>query len=190
MPRPLNDRQRRFVEEYLVDLSAEQAATRAGYTETSARRNGCRLLAKPAVRAALDAAMKTRSRRTRIIQDQVIEELAAIAFCDPIEIATTALRGPADIARLPERARRLIAGWRRDARGHFTVQLYSKLRALETLGRHLGLFVERTRVDVNARLALSTESIDATARWLDTVLGDTKTTERPDKAKTHSGKSN
>ena len=172
----LNDRQNRFVEEYMIDLNAEQAAIRAGYTEASARRNGHRLLKLPNVRKALDAAMEARARRTLIIQDQVIEELAAIAFCDPIEIASTTFRGPADIARLPERARRLIADWHWDARGHFLVRPHSKLRALEVLGRHLGMFVERARVDVNTRLDIASEPLSATARWLEEVIEDNQST--------------
>jgi phage terminase small subunit len=168
----LNNKQRRFVDEYMIDLDAKKAAVRAGYAKKSAQQSGSRLLRLPAVKSALDAAMEDRSRRTRIIQDQVIEELAAIAFCDPAEIATTAFRGPADIARLPERARRLIAAWGYDARGHFMVKLHPKLPALEALARHLGLFVDRKRVDMTARLTPASEPLDATARWLEEVLGD------------------
>ncbi|MEQ8196061.1 MAG: terminase small subunit [Rhodospirillales bacterium] len=171
-PDRLNARQRRFVEEYLIDLNAEQAARRAGYAEASAQKNGLRLLEHPDVRAALDAAVEARARHEGIVRDQVIAELAAIAFMDPIEIATTALRGPADIALLPERARRLIAGWGFDARGRFQVKLHAKLPALEALARHLGLFIERKRVDLRACLAPETEPPSETARWLEEVLGD------------------
>lgn len=168
----LTDRQNRFVEEYMIDLDAKKAAVRAGYAEKSAQQNGSRLLNLPAVRDALDRAMLDRSRRTRVIQDQVIEELAAIAFCDPVEIATTAFRGPADIARLPERARRLIAGWGWDARGRFMVKLHPKLPALHMLARHLGKFANANRADTSARFLPASETFEATARWLEEVLGD------------------
>ena len=78
----LTDRQRRFVEEYLVDLNAAAAAIRAGYAATSARTVGPRLKALPKIRAALEAAMAERRRRVAVTQDRVIEELARIAFAD------------------------------------------------------------------------------------------------------------
>lgn len=78
----LTAKQERFVAEYLVDLNATQAATRAGYSARTANEQGARLLANVSVRSALTAAMKAREQRTHITQDRVLQELARIAFFD------------------------------------------------------------------------------------------------------------
>ena len=78
----LNDKQMQFVAEYLIDLNATQAATRAGYSARTANEQGARLLANVSVREALQKSMKERSKRTEITQDRVLQELARIAFFD------------------------------------------------------------------------------------------------------------
>ena len=78
----LTDKQRRFVEEYLVDMNATQAAIRAGYSVRSAYSLGQRQLGKPEVQAALAAAQQDLSRRTGITQEMVLAELAKIGFSD------------------------------------------------------------------------------------------------------------
>ena len=78
----LTPKQQRFVAEYLIDLNATQAATRAGYSSKTANEQGARLLANVSVRSALAEAMKARENRTHITQDRVLQELARIAFFD------------------------------------------------------------------------------------------------------------
>lgn len=71
----LTDKQARFVEEYLVDLNATQAAMRAGYSCNSAHAIGHENLRKPDIAKAVQAAFVERSERTRVTQAQVIEGL-------------------------------------------------------------------------------------------------------------------
>ena len=71
----ITPKQRRFVEEYLIDLNATQAAIRAGYSENTAEVQGCRLLSNAKVREAVDVALKSRSERTELTQDWVLSEL-------------------------------------------------------------------------------------------------------------------
>lgn len=78
----LTPKQARFVEEYLVDLNATQAATRAGYSPKTAYSAGQRLLKDVEVAAALATAMDARAQRTSITADRVVEELAKIGFSD------------------------------------------------------------------------------------------------------------
>ena len=106
----LTAKQQRFVDEYLVDLNATQAALRAGYSPRSARSIGPELLEKPAVAQAVAAAVGERAGRTGITQDRVVEELSNIAFAQ--------------------------AGDRSDA----GLKVSNKLKALELLGKHLGMF--------------------------------------------------
>lgn len=79
----INARQQRFVEEYLVDLNATQAAIRAGYSERTANEQGARLLANVSVAAAIQAAIDARSERTEITQDMVLRRWWEIATADP-----------------------------------------------------------------------------------------------------------
>lgn len=81
-PRKLTPKQARFVDEYLIDLNATQAAARAGYSKHTANEQGSRLLANVSVHFALTAAMKARENRTHITQDRVLQELARLAFSD------------------------------------------------------------------------------------------------------------
>ena len=76
----LTEKQQRFVEEYLIDLNATQAAIRAGYSVNSARDIGCENLAKPNIQEAIAKEMADRSKRTGVNQDRVVLELARIAF--------------------------------------------------------------------------------------------------------------
>ncbi len=68
-------KQARFVEEYLIDLNATQAAIRAGYSAKTANEQGAQLLAKLSIREAVVEAQAIRSRRTEITQDEVIQGL-------------------------------------------------------------------------------------------------------------------
>jgi phage terminase small subunit len=65
----MTPRQQRFVEEYLVDLNATQAAIRAGYSARTANEQGARLLANASVAAAIQAAQQARSDRMQITHD-------------------------------------------------------------------------------------------------------------------------
>jgi phage terminase small subunit len=71
----LTAKQTNFVEEYLIDLNATQAAIRAGYSEKTANEQGARLLAKVSVHAAVETALAARSQRTEITQDMVVAGL-------------------------------------------------------------------------------------------------------------------
>lgn len=71
----LSPKQRRFVEEYLVDLNATQAATRAGYSAKTAKQQGQRLLTNADIQAAVSAGQNKRSQRTALTQDIVLAGL-------------------------------------------------------------------------------------------------------------------
>ena len=78
----LTDKQQRFVEEYLVDLNATQAAIRAGYSEETARAIGCENLTKPDIADAITEAMAARSKRVQVTADEVLRELVDVAMSD------------------------------------------------------------------------------------------------------------
>lgn len=148
----LTAKQRCFVEEYLIDLNATAAARRAGYSARS-KSQGWRLMKRPAVAAAIAAAMRARAKRTRISADTVLTELASIAFADMGDYMVLGEDGALrfDFSALPEGATKAMAevtqeefnarhaGETRPVR-RTRFKLHSKLTALERLGQHLGLF--------------------------------------------------
>ncbi len=148
----LTPKQQRFVEEYLLDLNATQAAIRAGYSKRYADRQAHQLLEKTRVSTAIQSAVKARSVRTQITQDRVLEELARIAFGDTTEIIKIE-NGKVvmkDTDQLTEDQRRIISeisetiseGGGRTKK----IKTYDKQRALELLGRHLSLFTDKVEL--------------------------------------------
>lgn len=164
----LTAKQAQFVAEYLIDLNATQAATRAGYSAKTANEQGARLLANVSVRSAMDAAMKERGERTKITADDVLREITRLAMFDPADL--TEVKSPQDIKALPEDVRRAIVGWTWDRQGRFTIKLV-KEGALEMLGRHHSLFKDRVEhsgpnggpIQTNGFYDLSTEALLAIA---------------------------
>lgn len=137
----LTDQKRRFAEEYLKDLNITQAAIRAGYSPKTAYSSGQRLLKDVEVKALINSRMQKREKRTEITQDRVLEELAAIGFYDVADYAEVK-HGRVilkDTAQIPIEKRAAIAGIK-ESRTGTEVKLSDKLRALELLGRHLGMF--------------------------------------------------
>lgn len=79
----LNEKQKRFCEEYLVDLNATQAAMRAGYSKNTANEQGARLLANVSVSHYVQELRKKDAEATGITRQRVLLEYAKIAFADP-----------------------------------------------------------------------------------------------------------
>lgn len=157
---PITVKQQRFVEEYLVDLNATQAALRAGYSPHTAKEQAARLLSKANVAAEIEKAIQARSERTRITADRVVWELASMGLYDPGDIAQAEIKGPRDIASLPDQVRRAIIGWSWDRYGNFVLKLSPKTPSLELIGRHLGMFKDKLEVTGSVSL----EEITAAAR--------------------------
>src|SRR5579863_9012065 len=78
----LTDMQRKFCHEYAIDLNATQAAIRAGYSEDSARSTASHLLDKPEIRAYVEKLQEDAFLRLRITKDDILAELARIAFSE------------------------------------------------------------------------------------------------------------
>jgi phage terminase small subunit len=76
----LTPKQQRFVDEYLVDLNATQAAIRAGYSEKTARAIGSENLTKPDVAAAIEKGRRAAAEKAGITQDRVLKETELLSF--------------------------------------------------------------------------------------------------------------
>lgn len=153
MARKLTDKQKKFVEEYLIDLNATQSAIRAGYSPKTANEQGARLLANVSIQEAISKAMAERSRRTGINQDRIVQELARIAFVkitdvvDPDgEINTNA--SDDDLACI-ESYKVEDSDSVNGSSSKREVKLASKIKALELLGKHVGMWNDKIQVDVS-----------------------------------------
>ena len=80
---PLTAKQQRFVDEYLIDLNATQAAIRTGYAAGSADVTGARLLGNARIKAAIDAGRAKTAEKLQISRERVLSEYMKLAFCDP-----------------------------------------------------------------------------------------------------------
>lgn len=163
-PMALNDKQQRFVEEYLIDLNATQAAIRAGYSAKTAGSQGFDLLQKPEIQMALSKSMKEREERTKITQDMVLMELAKIGFSDirkVVKWGNTELRSTEDESgELVEayHGLRLVASDEIDdstaaaiseiseGREGLKVKFHDKRASLVDIGRHLGMFKDKVEL--------------------------------------------
>ena len=147
----LTAKQKKFVEEYLIDLNATQAAIRAGYSPNTAQEQSSRLLSNVMVKNEIDKAIAERSRRTGISQDRVLRELAKIAFVNPNDVinfsdATVKMTSEENLAAIASVKVKKIPGEYGDATER-EVKLYDKLRALDLLGRHLGIFKDKIEIN-------------------------------------------
>ena len=130
----MTPKQERFVEEYLVDLNATQAAIRAGYSETTARQIGAQNLSKLVIQQAIEAARNKRSERVELTQDEVVRDLRELRdICmgrKPVRITEVVKN-----AQLGEVTAREVEVYALEPTGAG--------KALDLLGKHLGMFVDK-----------------------------------------------
>ncbi len=146
----LNPKQERFCQEYLVDLNATRAAIRAGYSPRTANEIGAENLAKPSIADRVAQLMAERQERTEVTQDEVVRELAFIAFSDTRHIEMDdhgRLQLAPDAPQHAMRAVQSVKHKKRVEKGGDVVheaeyRLWSKNDALKTLAQHLGMLRE------------------------------------------------
>ena len=153
----LRERQKRFVEEYLVDLNGKQAAIRTGYSEATAEQQASRLLSYDKVKEAIQKAQNNRSERTQVTQDMVLKNLL-----ENIEISMGKRATVITNIRKDSETGELVG----DDIMQFVYEPTSANKALELLGKHLGMFSQKVEVsgdlhiEQRAELNLSGLSID------------------------------
>lgn len=135
----LTEKQKRFVAEYMVDLNATAAARRAGYKDPNI---GRQLITKNNVSAEIAKRREQLQSKLEITQETVLQELAAIAFANGTDFVTVTGAGLLCVKPTNEVAREklpAIAGIKYNQMG-IEIKLHDKVRALELLGKHLGVF--------------------------------------------------
>ncbi len=129
----LTPKQQRFVDEYLIDLNATQAAIRAGYSEKTAQQIGSENLLKPVIQKAIQEAQNKRAERTEITQDYVLSNIQKVVERCMQHEAVQARDGSPLLVQGPEG----------DLACLFEFKETGALKGLELLGKHLGMFKEK-----------------------------------------------
>lgn len=178
MPRTsgLTPKQAKFVEQYLIDLNATQAAIRAGYSPKTARSVGAENLTKPAIQAALTAERARLAATLQVTPERVLQEYARLAFADLRRVAAWDTNGVTfhDSAILTDDEAAAIAEVSEDTRIVTTEQgevktvkkrlkLHDKKGALDSLARHLKIFSDEALPlpDVHVHLDTARERLGA-----------------------------
>ena len=173
----LTGKQALFIQEYLVDLNATQAAKRAGYSEKTAAFTGAQNLRKPLIAQHLQRALDARAKRVEVQADDILRELLRIATVD-LRQAFDESGQLKSIHDMPEDVSRAISGLEAEelfeGRGEdkervgriHKVKFWDKPRALEMLGKHLAMWIDRREVSGPEGGPVQTQSVPLTPEEL------------------------
>jgi len=155
----LNEKQKRFCEEYVVDFNGRQAAIRASYSEDTAAEQASRLLNNVNISEYISKLQKKLSDKTQITAEKVINELAKIGFSnvqDFIEdsnnikdISQIDKKKAAAISSIKKSVTRFGNGTSEGTKEVVEFKIWDKVAALEKIGKHLGLFTDRVEITGN-----------------------------------------
>jgi phage terminase small subunit len=130
----LTPRQKRFVNEFIIDLNATQAAIRAGYSEKAASQQGNRLLSYVQVKCAIDAAQEDRRKASEISAEYVLGRIhEVLERCTQHRPVLDKMGHPV-MVETPNGD--MAPAYEFDAAG--------AAKAAELLGKHIGLFPNKT----------------------------------------------
>lgn len=132
----LTPKQQRFVEEYLIDLNATQAAIRAGYSERTAEQQGSRLLSNVKVAKTINDALVSRSKRTEITADYVLSTI--LETVERCKQAAPVLDKTGKQVMVETEGGELAPAYTFDSK--------AVLRGCELLGKHLALFTDKQEI--------------------------------------------
>lgn len=160
----LTPKQQRFVDEFLIDLNATQAYIRAGYSPKSADSNAATLKGNQRVAEAISRAMAELAKRTGVNQERIIREYARIAFADPRKVIEWGPDGVTlrDSSLLDEDDAAIVAEVSETPSEYgrsIKIKFHDKKGALDSLGKHLGMFRDKLDVTIDEPPADARESI-------------------------------
>ncbi len=144
----LPPKQQRFVLEYLVDLTATQAALRAGSAKNTAEKQASRLLGIVGIQTAISQEQAEVAKKLKITAERVAQEYSVVAFLD-FRIFFDKKGNLVPVQELSDDAAAALAGLETVMVGTGDevsyikkIKTYDKLKALGDLGKHLGFFKE------------------------------------------------
>ena len=147
----LTPKQQRFVEEYLIDLNATQAAIRAGYSERTAQEIGSENLSKPMVAKAITEALVKRSEQTKIDADYVLRRLVEIDQMDVLDIMDDQMK-IRPVNEWPKVWRQYVINLENlelsDGEGCFKkIKWPDKVKNLELIGKHVSVGAFKDKIE-------------------------------------------
>lgn len=151
----MTEKQKKFADEYLIDLNATRAykaAYKSVKNDNSAMAGASRMLRNVKVATYIEEKMAERAERTEIKQDDVVKELAKIGFAqitDYVEVQNIngfekVIIKPTD--EIEKEKIGAIAGIK-EGRNGIEIKMNDKVKALELLGKHLGMFTDKQDED-------------------------------------------
>lgn len=194
----LTNKQKKFCDEYLIDLNATRAY-KAVYPdckkEETINAAASRMLRNVKIKKYIDKRIRDREKRTEITQDKVLNELAKIAFSNGTDFASIVQKPyikpiydekgkkigeekafykdveVMETKDIPEEKRKAIAAIKQTKYG-ISIESCDKVKALELLGRHLGMFNDKLNVnaDVNSTVTANIDLSDFSTEELKSML--------------------
>lgn len=185
----MNDKQKRFCEEYIIDLNATQAAKRSGYSQNRSQEIGYQLLQKTEIQDYIAELRKEQQEKAKVKVEDIIKQYLALGMYDikdyyedvyimdyissedPKGIRCKKKYGrelyPEDFDQLPVRYKKYyqpysrlkrfdrmtkeqriaIQGIKYDKSGNKILQLSNKQSAIDSLAKHLGMFIDKQQVE-------------------------------------------
>ncbi|ODN41610.1 hypothetical protein BGC07_16080 [Piscirickettsia litoralis] len=176
----LSAKHKKFATEFLVDLNATQAAIRAGYSERTAKVQGARLLTNANIQEYIQSRQSKLQEKTEITQERVLTEYAKVAFSNMSDFANWSPSSVnlIDSNSLTSDKTACIAEITENSTengSNIKIKLHDKLRALDALGRHLGLFVHKVEADINLNKKSDKEELNDLL--FDELIEDNETAE-------------
>lgn len=158
----LTPKQQRFVEEYLIDLNATQAAIRAGYSEKTAKSIGQENLTKPDIQKAIQEAQSKRAEQTQIDAAYVLKRLVEIDQMDVLDIMDDQMK-IRPVNEWPKVWRQYVVNLENlelsDGEGCFKkIKWPDKVKNLELLGRHVSVGAFKDKVEHSGKLEIQSLS--------------------------------
>ncbi|MCP5246170.1 MAG: terminase small subunit [Burkholderiales bacterium] len=162
----MNSRQKKFCEEYLVDLNATQAAKRAGYTGKTVRTQASKMLTNPNIEKYIQELMKKREERTEVTQDRVLKEWAKLAFLDPQKFFDES-GNLLPVNKLDKDVAAALVGidvTENVVNGELVsvtkkIKFADKKGALDSCARHLGMFNDKVQHEGNFNMNFTVEFV-------------------------------
>lgn len=151
----INAQQRAFVEHYCVHFNATKAAVDSGYSSKSAMSLGCQLLKNPKVQAAIEARLEDYGKKNEVLKARILNQLCNLAFSNISDYLSfndkgMTTRDSAELtwdqsaAILKVKEHRTVNSFGEN--WNFSFELHDKVKPLELLGKHIGMFKDTVEV--------------------------------------------
>lgn len=153
----LTEKQKRFIDEYMIDLCATNAAKRAGYSQRTSNEQGSQLLRNAKVAREIELRKSLRKKKFEGMEELILRELCNIAFCNIQEIHNSIKSGSKNENKQVNAIKTMSVG-----PSGISFSVHDKLKALEMLSDHFGL---NQKANEEPKTDLAQTVSEALERW-------------------------